>query len=197
MADKNTGKEAGEEAQMEKQETRPEKSKETAPGNAQEAQPGAKAVKKASEKKQEKKEAGEAGDQKEKVDDKSTAQAEEKPAVLSPEKLNHLGFFPSRRDDLPDIHPGDIIDIAYLIQEGGKEKVQHYKGTVIALKGVGISRTMTVRKISFGIGVERIFPLNSKYLRDIKIVRRSKVRRSKLYYLRKLRGKASRLKPMK
>lgn len=115
----------------------------------------------------------------------------------SPEKCGDLRFYPELRNDLPDIHPGDIINIAYLIQEGGKDKTQNYQGTVIALNGAGITRTMTVRKISFGVGVERIFPLNSKYVQKVEIVRRSRVRRSKLYYLRKLRGKASRLKPLK
>jgi large subunit ribosomal protein L19 len=117
--------------------------------------------------------------------------------INAPAYLSDLNFYPELRKDIPKIKSGDIIDLSYRIVEGGKEKIQHYKGTVIALKGTGISRTITVRKMSFGVAVERIFPLNSIFVKEIKIERQSKVRRAKLYYLRKLRGKASRLKPLR
>ena len=120
----------------------------------------------------------------------------EKEPVIAPAYLNDLNFYPELRTDHPKVKSGDIVSISYLILEGGKEKTQEYKGTVLAIKGVGISKNITVRKVSFGVAVERVFPLNSKFVKSIKIQRHSKVRRAKLYYLRKLRGKASRLKPL-
>jgi large subunit ribosomal protein L19 len=89
---------------------------------------------------------------------------------------------------------GDTVKVHVIIREGGKERIQIFKGDVIAKKGAGASETFTVRKISFGIGVERIFPLHSKMIKKIEVVRRGKVRRAKLYYLRSLKGKAARLK---
>ena len=99
-----------------------------------------------------------------------------------------------KRDDIPDFGPGDNIDVRVRVVEGDKERVQIFTGTVIQRRGSGVSETFTVRKISAGIGVERIFPLNSPMIAEIKKNYSSKVRRAKLYYLRKLRGKASRLK---
>jgi len=89
---------------------------------------------------------------------------------------------------------GDTVKVHVIIREGGKERIQIFKGDVIAKKGAGASETFTVRKTSFGIGVERIFPLHSKMIKKIEVVRRGKVRRAKLYYLRSLKGKAARLK---
>ena len=98
------------------------------------------------------------------------------------------------RDDLPDFGPGDNIDVYVRVVEGDKERTQIFSGTVIQRRGNGISETFTVRKISAGIGVERIFPVNSPMIAKIKKNYSSKVRRAKLFYLRQLRGKASRLK---
>lgn len=106
-------------------------------------------------------------------------------------------YFAASRKDLPDLKPGDIIRIFYRVIEGGKERIQAYEGTVIAMKNSGISKTITVRKTSFGIAVERIFPLNSKLIQKIEVKKHSKVRRAKLYYLRKLKGKAARLKELR
>ena len=86
----------------------------------------------------------------------------------------------------PDFSVGDTIKVHYKIKEGGKERVQVYTGTVIARKGAGIMESITVRRISYGEGVERVFPLNSPNLDKIEIDRRGKVRRAKLYYLRGL-----------
>lgn len=89
---------------------------------------------------------------------------------------------------------GDTVKVHVIIREGNKERIQIYRGDVIAKRRTGIGATFTVRKISFGIGVERIFPLHSKMIKKIEVVRRGKVRRAKLYYLRNLKGKAARLK---
>jgi len=98
------------------------------------------------------------------------------------------------RNDIPDFSPGDNIDVHVRVVEGDKERIQVFTGTVIQRRGSGISETFTVRKISAGVGVERIFPVNSPMIAKIKKKFSSKVRRSRLNYLRKLRGKASRLK---
>ena len=99
--------------------------------------------------------------------------------------------------DLDPFKIGDTIKVHVIIREGGKERIQVFKGNVIAKRGAGINATFTVRKISFGIGVERIFPLHSKMIKNIEVVRRGKVRRAKLYYLRGLKGKAARLKELR
>ncbi len=98
------------------------------------------------------------------------------------------------RDGLPEFRPGDTIRVHVKIKEGDKERLQAFEGTVIARHNSGISETVTVRKTSFGHGVERIFPIHAPVVDHIDIVRTGKVRRAKLYYLRKLRGKAARLK---
>jgi len=98
------------------------------------------------------------------------------------------------RTDIPDFEPGDNIDVHVRVVEGDKERVQIFTGTVIQRRGSGNSSTFTVRKISAGVGVERIFPLNSPMIAKIEKNHSTKVRRSKIYYLRTLRGKASRLK---
>lgn len=98
------------------------------------------------------------------------------------------------RSDLPEFNTGDTVNVHYRVREGDKERIQQYQGVVIAFKGSGANRTFTVRKISSNIGVERIFPLTSPFIAKIDIVRNGQVRRSKLYYLRNLRGKAARIK---
>lgn len=98
------------------------------------------------------------------------------------------------KDDLPTIHVGDTIRVGVRIQEGGKERVQPYEGTVIAMRNGGINETITVRRIFQGVGVERVFLLHSPRVADIKVLRRGKARRAKLYYLRNRVGKATRLK---
>ncbi|MBP8932966.1 MAG: 50S ribosomal protein L19 [Candidatus Atribacteria bacterium] len=95
--------------------------------------------------------------------------------------------------EVPDIEPGQTVRVHLKVVEGDKERIQVFEGLVIALKGSGISRTMTVRKMSFGIGIERVFPIHSPRIEKIEIVRRGKVRRAKLYYLRGKSTKESRI----
>jgi large subunit ribosomal protein L19 len=99
----------------------------------------------------------------------------------------------SRRTDLPKFRPGDTVRVNVKIKEGDKERLQAFEGVVIS-KSHGPQASFTVRKISFGQGVERIFPIDSKVIDKVDVVRSSKVRRAKLYYLRSLRGKAARLR---
>jgi len=98
------------------------------------------------------------------------------------------------KKDLPEVNIGDTVKVSVKIVEGGKERIQAYEGVVIRMKGTGISKTVTVRKVFRGVGVERIFPINSPMLESIKVMRSGVVRRSKLYYLRGLRDKATRIK---
>lgn len=98
------------------------------------------------------------------------------------------------RDDLPEFQAGDTLRVNVRVREGEKERLQAFEGVCIARKHGGVSETFTVRKISSGIGVERIFPLHSPTIESIKVVRQGQVRRAKLYYLRALRGKAARIK---
>jgi large subunit ribosomal protein L19 len=97
------------------------------------------------------------------------------------------------RDDIPHFTAGDTINVHYRVREGDKERIQQYKGVVINERGSGANKTMTVRKMSGNVGVERIFPLYSPFIAQIDVVKKGKVRRSKLFYLRKLRGKAARI----
>lgn len=97
------------------------------------------------------------------------------------------------RDNVPEFQSGDSVRVHVRIQEGNKERLQVFEGVVIARKHGGIRETVTVRKVSFGVGVERIFPLNATVIDHIDVIRRGKVRRAKLYYLRNLRGKAARI----
>jgi large subunit ribosomal protein L19 len=99
----------------------------------------------------------------------------------------------SRRTDIPDFGPGDTVKVQVKIKEGDKERLQAFEGVVIS-RTRGPQASFTVRKISFGQGVERIFPIHSKVIDKIDVLRSSKVRRAKLYYLRSLRGKAARLR---
>lgn len=102
---------------------------------------------------------------------------------------------PAIRDDHPEFDTGDTVRVDYKVVEGNRSRIQSFEGVVIARKnGKGARASMTVRKVSFGEGVERVFPLSSPLIDKIDIVRRGRTRRSKLYYLRELRGKASRLK---
>ncbi|MGH9949695.1 MAG: 50S ribosomal protein L19 [Pyrinomonadaceae bacterium] len=98
------------------------------------------------------------------------------------------------RDNIPAFQAGDTVKVHVRIQEGNKERLQIFEGVVIARKHGGVRETITVRKVSFGVGVERIFPLHATVVDHIDVVRHGKVRRAKLYYLRDLRGKAARIK---
>jgi large subunit ribosomal protein L19 len=101
------------------------------------------------------------------------------------------------RTDVPPFRAGDTIRVNVRVKEGDKERVQAFEGVCIARRGAGVSASFTVRKISNSIGVERIFPLHSPMLADIHVVRRGRVRRAKLFYLRALTGKATRIKERK
>ena len=98
------------------------------------------------------------------------------------------------RLDLPDFSPGDTVKVHVKIKEGEKERIQVFQGVVISKRRRSTNATFTVRKISYGVGVERIFPLHSPIIDKIEIVTRGRVRRAKIYYLRKLRGKAARIR---
>ena len=98
------------------------------------------------------------------------------------------------RENIPAFQSGDTVKVHVRIQEGNKERLQVFEGVVIARKHGGARESITVRKVSFGVGVERIFPLHATVIDHIDVVRRGKVRRAKLYYLRDLRGKAARIK---
>lgn len=98
------------------------------------------------------------------------------------------------KKDVESFHVGDNVKVHVFIREGDKERIQIFQGDVIKKRGSGLGASFTVRKISFGIGVERIFPLHSRMIKKIEVVRKGKVRRAKLYYLRDLKGKAARIK---
>jgi large subunit ribosomal protein L19 len=98
------------------------------------------------------------------------------------------------RADMPAFEPGDTVRVQVRVKEGEKERLQAFEGLVIAKRGGGISENFTVRKISAGVGVERIFPVHSPSIASVDVVRRGRVRRAKLYYLRKLSGKAARIR---
>ena len=101
------------------------------------------------------------------------------------------------RTDLPAFRSGDTVKVMVRVREGDKERLQAFEGVCIGRKGAGISSTFTVRKVSAGVGVERIFPLHSPNVASVELLRRGKVRRAKLYYLRKLSGKSTRIKEKK
>ena len=100
----------------------------------------------------------------------------------------------SLRDDVPAFGPGDTLNVHVKIVEGKNHRIQVFKGFVVGRQGAGVRETFTVRKVSFGVGVERTFPVHSPNLESIKVSRRGRVRRAKLYYLRDLRGKKARIK---
>jgi large subunit ribosomal protein L19 len=115
---------------------------------------------------------------------------------LAENKMNRLDNIENTqlRDNIPAFQPGDTLKVHVRIQEGNKERLQVFEGVCIARKHGGARETITVRKVSFGVGVERIFPLHGTVIDHIDVTRRGKVRRAKLYYLRDLRGKAARIK---
>jgi large subunit ribosomal protein L19 len=98
------------------------------------------------------------------------------------------------RDDVPEFRPGDTLKVHVKVVEGTRSRVQLFQGVCIRIQGSGIGRTFTVRKVSFGVGVERTFPLHTPIIDKIEVVTRGDVRRAKLYYLRNLRGKAAKIK---
>ncbi len=100
----------------------------------------------------------------------------------------------SLRSDIPAFRPGDTVKVHVRVVEGNRSRIQVFQGVCIRLQGSGIRRTFTVRKVSFGVGVERTFPLHTPIIDRIEVVTRGDVRRAKLYYLRNLRGKAAKIK---
>jgi large subunit ribosomal protein L19 len=100
----------------------------------------------------------------------------------------------AKRDDLPEFRAGDTLKVHVKVVEGNRSRVQVFQGVVIRVQGSGVGRTFTVRKVSFGVGVERTFPINSPIFEKVEVVTRGDVRRAKLYYLRNLRGKAAKIK---
>lgn len=111
--------------------------------------------------------------------------------------INYVHEQMTTKPDFPDFRPGDNIIVSYKIVEGDKERIQDFRGDVIQISGEGATRTFTVRKVSNGVGVERILPYSSPNIVEIKLVKRGKVRRAKLYYLRSLVGKKARIKERK
>lgn len=107
--------------------------------------------------------------------------------TLEKEHMDELG------KDVPEFAPGDTVKVNVKVREGERERIQAYEGVCIARKGGGLNESFTVRKISFGEGVERVFPVYSPLVDSIEVVRRGKVRRAKLYYLRERRGKSARI----
>ncbi|MCP1144023.1 50S ribosomal protein L19 [Lysinibacillus endophyticus] len=101
------------------------------------------------------------------------------------------------RTDLPTFRPGDTVKVHVKVVEGTRERIQVFEGVVIKRRGGGISETFTVRKVSYGVGVERTFPVHTPKIAKLEVTRRGKVRRAKLYYLRNLRGKAARIKEIR
>ena len=99
-----------------------------------------------------------------------------------------------KRDDVPHFRAGDTVNVHVKVVEGNRSRVQQFQGVVIRVQGSGVGRTFTVRKVSFGVGVERTFPLHSPIFEKIEVVTRGDVRRAKLYYLRELRGKAAKIR---
>ena len=141
----------------------------------------------------------------EKTEEEPTAETEDSPATIEmdPEEAAHLAMqtkivqatYGDIRKDLPEFRSGDTISVGYRVIEGSRSRVQSFEGVVIKISsGHGLDRTFTVRKISGGIGVERIFPFHSPNIESIKVLKEGKVRRAKLYYLRGLKGKATRIK---
>jgi large subunit ribosomal protein L19 len=100
----------------------------------------------------------------------------------------------SLRDDIPDFRPGDTVKVHVRVIEGNRSRVQVFQGVIIRRQGGGIRETFTVRKVSFGVGVERTFPVHTPVVEKIEVLTRGDVRRAKLYYLRELRGKAAKIK---
>jgi large subunit ribosomal protein L19 len=104
---------------------------------------------------------------------------------------------PRLRDDLPDFRPGDTLKVHVRVAEAGRERIQVFQGVVIRRRGGGLRENFTARKVSFGVGVERTFPLHAPTIAKIEVVSRGRVRRAKLYYLRELRGKRARIRELR
>ncbi|MGI5822836.1 MAG: 50S ribosomal protein L19 [Dethiobacteria bacterium] len=98
------------------------------------------------------------------------------------------------KEQVPDFSPGDTVRVHFKVVEGTRERIQIFEGVVIKRRGSGLGESFTVRRISYGVGVERVFPLHSPKIEKVEVIRRGLVRRAKLYYVRKLRGKAARIK---
>ena len=116
---------------------------------------------------------------------------------MSKSKIIELVENSQLKSDIPDFSAGDTVVVQVRVSEGNRERLQAYEGVCIAIKNRGINSSFTVRKISYGEGVERVFPLYSPQIAEIEVVRRGAVRRAKLYYLRELRGKKARIKEKK
>ncbi|WP_347487834.1 50S ribosomal protein L19 [Desulfoscipio sp. XC116] len=101
------------------------------------------------------------------------------------------------KENIPDFHPGDTVKVHVKVVEGSRERIQVFEGVVIRRRGGGLGETFTVRRVSYGVGVERTFPIHSPRIDKIEITKRGRVRRARLYYLRKLRGKAARIKEIR
>lgn len=99
-----------------------------------------------------------------------------------------------KKNELPDFNAGDTVAVSYSIREGNKERIQVFQGTVIQRRGSGVSETFTVRKVSGGMGVERVFPMNSPFIDSIKVTKSGSVRRARIFYMRNRTGKAARIK---
>jgi large subunit ribosomal protein L19 len=113
--------------------------------------------------------------------------------------MNNLDLIekPRLRDDLPDFRPGDTLRVHVRVAEAGRERIQVFQGVVIRRQGGGLRETFTVRKVSFGVGVERTFPVHSPTVSKIEVLTRGRVRRAKLYYLRERRGKRARIRELR
>jgi large subunit ribosomal protein L19 len=113
--------------------------------------------------------------------------------------MNHLQAVESAhvRDDMPDFRTGDTVRVDVRVVEGGRERIQAFEGIVIARNGSGLRASFTVRKVSFGVGVERVFPIHAPIISKVEVLRRGDVRRSKLYYLRDRVGKSARIKELR
>ena len=116
--------------------------------------------------------------------------------IISQELLNSI-VKDQLRTDIPEFKAGDSVKVHVRIVEGDRERIQLFEGVVIKRRGGGISETFTVRKISYGVGVERTFPIHTPKIEKIEVSRRGRVRRAKLYYLRNLRGKAARIREIR
>ena len=115
---------------------------------------------------------------------------------MSQELINELTK-EQLKTDVPEFRPGDTVRVHVRIVEGSRERIQVFEGVVIKRRGGGISETFTARKISYGVGVERTFPLHTPKIEKLEVTRRGRVRRAKLYYLRNLRGKAARIRELR
>ncbi|MBQ8494557.1 MAG: 50S ribosomal protein L19 [Clostridia bacterium] len=102
----------------------------------------------------------------------------------------------SLKETLPEFGIGDTVRVGVKIKEGNHERIQNFEGTVIAMRGTGVGKTFTVRRVSYGVGVERVFPFHSPNVAEVKVIRYGKVRRAKLYYLRDRVGKAAKVKEL-